>query len=100
MTRKKEKELRPISELVLELINEELQEKAKAVFKRLKEKEEEMHRKWREREEDVLLDVQGLADYLSVTTSWVYKNHKTLPYIKLGGLIRFQKSDINKYFQS
>ena len=46
--------------------------------------------------EDRLYDVQELAEYLSVSTQWVYERVqlKEIPHIKVGKLLRFRKSDI------
>ena len=50
-------------------------------------------------EEDVIFDVKGLAEYLKVEESWVYKQVSlgTLPYFKAGKYIRFSKSAIEKW---
>jgi excisionase family DNA binding protein len=49
--------------------------------------------------EDLLFDVQELAEYLSVSTQWVYERVqlKEIPYIKVGKLLRFRKPDINTW---
>ncbi len=45
------------------------------------------------------LNVKELAEKLSVSTSWVriHVFRKTIPFIKLGGLIRFDPDDIQKF---
>jgi excisionase family DNA binding protein len=52
--------------------------------------------------EDVIFDVQGLAEYLKVSTKWVYdRTHlKEIPHIKVNGLLRFRKKDIDKWLDS
>ncbi len=52
--------------------------------------------------EDRLYDVQELAEYLSVSTQWVYERVqlKEIPYIKVGKLLRFCKSDIDTWLDS
>ena len=51
--------------------------------------------------EDRLYDVQELAEYLSVSTQWIYERVqlKEIPYIKVGKLLRFQKSDIDRWLE-
>jgi len=51
------------------------------------------------REEDVIVDVPGLAEYLKVDPSWVYKqvSLKTIPHFKNGKYTRFRKSAIDKW---
>ena len=51
--------------------------------------------------EDRLYDVQELAEYLSVSTQWIYERVqlKEIPYIKVGRLLRFQKSDIDRWLE-
>jgi len=50
-------------------------------------------------EDEPLFDVKGLADYLGVDKSWVYKkvSLKEIPHIKLGKYPRFKKSQIDKW---
>ena len=47
---------------------------------------------------DELFTVDSLTDYLHVTSQWVYKKvqHKEIPHIKKGGLLRFRKSAIDQ----
>lgn len=51
--------------------------------------------------EDVIFDVKGLAEYLRVEDSWVYKQVSlgTLPYFKVGKYTRFSKSAIEKWIE-
>ncbi len=44
-----------------------------------------------------LLGVKELAQYLGVSVQWVYERVqlKEIPYIKVGKLLRFRKSDID-----
>jgi excisionase family DNA binding protein len=50
-------------------------------------------------DKDVIFDVKGLADYLQVDLSWVYKqvSLKTIPYFKAGRYTRFRKREIDKW---
>jgi len=52
--------------------------------------------------EDEIFDVQGLAEYLKVETSWVYKqvSSKSIPYFKNGRYTRFKKSAIDKWIEA
>lgn len=54
------------------------------------------------RSDDVIFDVPGLAEYLKVDDSWVYKqvSLKTIPYFKNGKYTRFRKSAIDKWIDS
>lgn len=53
-------------------------------------------------EEDVIFDVQGLCAYLSVSDKWIYeRTHlKEIPHLKVNGLLRFKKRDIDKWLTS
>jgi excisionase family DNA binding protein len=50
----------------------------------------------KEENEDIIFSVEELAEYLRVSTKWVYEHTYELPYFKLGGLLRFQKKDIDR----
>ena len=52
--------------------------------------------------EDVIFDVSGLAEYLKVDVSWVYKqvSLKTIPFFKNGKYTRFKKSSIDRWIDS
>lgn len=52
--------------------------------------------------EDTIFDVPGLADYLKVDPSWVYKqvSFKAIPHFKNGKYTRFRKSAIDKWIDS
>jgi len=52
-------------------------------------------------EEDTIFDVQGLADYLKVDISWVYKavQMHQVPFFKAGKYTRFRKSAIDKHIE-
>ncbi len=52
-------------------------------------------------EEDTIFDVEGLAKYLHVDISWVYKqvSLKRIPFFKTGKYIRFRKSKIDKWIE-
>lgn len=52
--------------------------------------------------EDVVFSVPALADYLKVSSKWIYeRTHlKEIPYLKVNGLLRFRKKDIDKWLNS
>lgn len=52
-------------------------------------------------EEDTIFDVQGLAKYLGVDPSWVYKavQFHQVPFFKVGKYTRFRKSAIDKHIE-
>jgi excisionase family DNA binding protein len=45
---------------------------------------------------EVIFSVEELAEYLRVSVKWVYEHTCDLPYFKLGGLLRFKKTEIDK----
>ena len=49
-----------------------------------------------------IFDVKGLAEYLHVTPSWVYKqvSLKVIPYFKAGKYSRFRRRDIDKWVET
>ena len=53
-------------------------------------------------EPDTVFDVQGLAAYLHVTPSWVYKqvSLKAIPFFKAGKFPRFRKKDIDRWMET
>lgn len=52
--------------------------------------------------EDTIFDVRGLADYLKVEVSWVYRRvaDKEIPYFKVGRYPRFRKSSIDSWLKA
>lgn len=52
--------------------------------------------------EDKIFDVEGLAGYLKVSHKWIYERtqFKEIPYLKVKGLLRFRKKDIDKWLDS
>lgn len=62
------------------------------------------------RQEDIFFDVPALAEYLKlkkgkngkVSTKWVYERvqFKEIPYLKIKGLLRFKKKDVDKWLIS
>ncbi len=46
--------------------------------------------------EDPVYTVETLAAYLQTTPKWVYNHIHDLPHLKIDGLLRFRKSDIDK----
>lgn len=53
-------------------------------------------------EKDIIFDVKGLAEYLHVDRSWVYKqvSLKAVPFFKTGRYTRFRKKDIDRWIES
>lgn len=53
-------------------------------------------------EEDTICTVKGLAKYLEVSEKWVYERvqFKEIPYFKLGGNVRFNKKDIDRWIET
>lgn len=53
-------------------------------------------------EDDPIFDVKGLCNYLHVSDKWVYeRTHlKEIPHLKVNGLLRFRKRDIDKWLNS
>ena len=52
--------------------------------------------------QDQIFDLKGLAEYLQVTPSWVYKqvSLKTIPYFKVGKYLRFRRKEIDKWVET
>ena len=52
--------------------------------------------------EDTIFDVKGLCDYLHASDKWIYeRTHlKAIPHLKVNGLLRFRKRDIDKWLNS
>lgn len=44
----------------------------------------------KDKKDDAIFDVQGLADYLKVHPSWVYKNAANIPHFKSGKYLRLR----------
>ncbi len=53
-------------------------------------------------EEDTIFTVEGLCQYLRAEPDWIYKRtaRKEIPHIKVGGLLRFRKRDIDKWLET
>ena len=51
---------------------------------------------------DAVFDVEGLAQYLQVKPSWIYKqvSLRAIPYFKTGKYPRFKRKDINRWIDS
>lgn len=75
-----------------ELVREISQEVVKAIRPMLSGKAED----------NTILDVDGLAEYLSVKPSWIYQQThiNAIPHHKLGSQLRFRKLDIDKWLES
>ncbi len=56
----------------------------------------------RKDEKDTIFDVKGLAEYLCVDSSWVYKqvSVRAIPFLKVGKYTRFRKRDIERWMES
>ena len=50
---------------------------------------------------DFIFDVKQLSEYLNVPDSWVYRQtcDHSIPYYKLGGYLRFKKTEIDKWLE-
>ena len=83
---------------MFELETQEIESIAEKVADRLKPM---LHHHTGERDGDTVFDVNGLADYLHVDTSWVYKqvSLKAIPFFKVGKYSRFRKRDIDKWIE-
>jgi excisionase family DNA binding protein len=48
-----------------------------------------------------IMDVEALANYLSVKTDWLYKQvqHKSIPHFKAGKLVRFRRREIDSWIE-
>ena len=55
----------------------------------------------RENGDDVIWDARGCADYLGVCEKWVKdrKGKYNLPFIQVGGYIRYRKSQIDRWIE-
>lgn len=53
-------------------------------------------------EDETILDIVGLAKYLSVKPNWIYQQThiNAIPYHKLGSQLRFRKRDIDKWLET
>lgn len=51
---------------------------------------------------DTIFNIESLCEYLHVEQDWIYKRtaRKEIPYIKVGGLLRFRKKNIDKWLES
>jgi excisionase family DNA binding protein len=49
--------------------------------------------------EDKIFDVKELAEYLKVSGPWIYEktSRQDIPHIKVKGLLRFRKAEIDKW---
>ena len=52
--------------------------------------------------DDAIYDVPALAKYLNVSSKWIYeRTHlKEIPHLKVNGLLRFRKKEIDKWLNS
>ena len=50
----------------------------------------------------MFMDIKTLSEYLNIKTSTLYAwvSRKRIPYIKIGGLIRFRKEEIDPWVES
>jgi excisionase family DNA binding protein len=49
----------------------------------------------KEDDKGIIFSVNELAEYLRVSTKWVYDHAYELPHFKLGGFLRFKKKEID-----
>jgi len=54
----------------------------------------------KDKADDTIFSVEALAQYLCVSSKWVYDHAHELPKFKLGGLLRFKKKDVDKIIDS
>ncbi len=54
------------------------------------------------KEDDIIFDVPGVCEYLKVSAKWIYERTqlKEMPYLKVKGLLRFRKADIDKWLNT
>jgi excisionase family DNA binding protein len=54
------------------------------------------------KEPDTIFDVQGLAEYLKVEPSWIYKQVSLgkLPHFRAGKYTRFKRSSIDRWISN
>ena len=50
---------------------------------------------------DDLLTIEQLAELLGVKVSWIYAqtSAKKIPFLKLGGRLRFRRSDVERWIE-
>ncbi len=82
-----------------ELEREDIQAIAQAVTEMLKPI---LSGNGKHKAEDTIFDMKGLCDYLHVSDKWVYeRTHlKEIPHLKVNGLLRFRKKEIDKWLNS
>jgi excisionase family DNA binding protein len=53
-------------------------------------------------EQSIILDIQGLAEYLKVSKQWIYERTRTksIPHLKIEGQLRFNKNDIDEWLKT
>jgi excisionase family DNA binding protein len=53
-------------------------------------------------ESDIIYDVKSLAEYLKVSHKWIYERvqFKEITYLKVNGILRFRKKEIDKWLQT
>lgn len=51
-------------------------------------------------QESTILDIRGLAEYLKVNPSWIYKKTGEIPHFKNGKYLRFKKSAVDRWVDS
>lgn len=52
--------------------------------------------------DDIIFDVPALSEYLRVSSKWIYeRTHlKEIPHLKVDGVLRFRKKDIDKWLNT
>lgn len=53
-------------------------------------------------DKDTIFDIDTLSEYLKASKKWIYeRTHlKEIPHLKINGLLRFRKKDIDKWLNS
>jgi excisionase family DNA binding protein len=47
-----------------------------------------------------LLDVDGAANYLNVSRSWLYSNAERLPTLRCGRQLRWRRVDLDEWLEA
>lgn len=57
-------------------------------------------KKKKQPEEVKYMTIKELAEYASISTSYLYKSKSTIPHLRIGGKIMFEKTEIDKWLES
>ncbi len=90
-----------MSEPKLSLLGEAFRLELKEVVREVIREELANSNSTRCAEDDGLVNVDETAEYLSVSTAWLYKNAKRLPFArKVGGALRFHKDEMRRWLEA